>query len=122
MNDNTFSMYSVLSVMVFDIFLYGFLAWYLDQTIPHEFGSPRHPLFIFSPTYWLPFTKKLHKFIFRNNGQNMEVQPFFQNLPAGTYYEYIYIYIYIYVYIYIIHTCIYIYVYTYVYMYTYVHI
>jgi ATP-binding cassette subfamily A (ABC1) protein 12 len=83
MNENTFSMYSVLSVMVFDIFLYGFLAWYLDQTIPHEFGSPKHPLFIFSPTYWLPFSKKIKQLFFRNNGENMEFQACFHSLPAG---------------------------------------
>lgn len=57
--DNAFSMLSVYQMMVIDIFIYGFLAWYLDQTIPHEYGTPQHPLFIFNVYYWLPCLRRL---------------------------------------------------------------
>jgi ABC-2 family transporter protein len=57
--DNYFSMITVFQMMTIDIFIYGFLAWYLDQTIPHEVGTPKHPLFLFHPFYWFPSLKKV---------------------------------------------------------------
>ena len=60
--DGNFSMYSVLLMLFFDIFIYGFLAWYLDQVIPHEFGVVKHPLFLFFPNYWIPFIKRFYLF------------------------------------------------------------
>ena len=57
--DNYFSMITVFQMMTIDIFIYGFLAWYLDQTIPLEVGTPKHPLFLFHPFYWFPSLKKV---------------------------------------------------------------
>jgi ABC-type multidrug transport system fused ATPase/permease subunit len=50
-NDGQFSFNTVLFMMWADFFIYGFLAWYLDQVIPHEFGSTQHPLFFLSKRY-----------------------------------------------------------------------
>jgi ABC-type multidrug transport system fused ATPase/permease subunit len=41
-----------LLMMFLDFFVYGFLAWYLDQILPQEYGTPKHPLFIFNRRYW----------------------------------------------------------------------
>ena len=78
--DNNFSMVSVLQMMLIDIFIYGFLAWYLDQTIPHEYGTPRHPLFLLNPYYWLPFLEKFP--LIKDHG--MSRRPHLRSLPSGT--------------------------------------
>lgn len=49
-----FSFLLVLYMMLADIFVYGVLAWYLDHVLPHEFGTPKHFLFLFDPHYWFP--------------------------------------------------------------------
>jgi ATP-binding cassette subfamily A (ABC1) protein 3 len=49
-----FSFYGVLLMLWADFFIYGFLAWYLDQVLPHEHGSTHHPLFFLSFRYWCP--------------------------------------------------------------------
>jgi hypothetical protein len=61
-NDNEFSMSSIFQMMILDIFIYGFLAWYLDQTLSHEYGTPKHPLFLFQPSYWLPCLSRVSWF------------------------------------------------------------
>ncbi len=50
-NDN-FNLAGVFGMMFADFILYGVLAWYLDLVLPQEFGTPEHPLFIFSYSYW----------------------------------------------------------------------
>ncbi|RYG93692.1 ATP-binding cassette domain-containing protein, partial [archaeon] len=47
-----FSFGVICFMLFFDFFIYGFLAWYLDQVLPQEFGTPKHPLFLFLPSYW----------------------------------------------------------------------
>lgn len=49
-------------IMIFiDIFLYLFLAMYLDAVFPGEYGKAKHPLFPFLPSYWKNvFGKKDH--------------------------------------------------------------
>jgi hypothetical protein len=32
--------------------VYGVLALYLDNVLPGEHGSPKHPLFFLDPRYW----------------------------------------------------------------------
>ena len=39
-------------MLAVDAVLYMLLALYLDQVIPQEFGTVRHPLFICLPSYW----------------------------------------------------------------------
>eukprot|EP00981_Chlorochromonas_danica_P014239 scaffold7589_cov238-Ochromonas_danica.AAC.1 len=53
--EDKFNFGTCLVMMFIDFFIYGFLAWYLDQIIPQEHGTPKHPLFIFSLRYWLPY-------------------------------------------------------------------
>eukprot|EP00605_Chrysophyceae_sp_TOSAG23-4_P000272 GSChrysophyteH1.ASY1.ANO1.314.1 assembled CDS len=42
---------SLFSVLLFDIFVYIFAAWYANQIIPSEYGVSKHPLFIFESSY-----------------------------------------------------------------------
>lgn len=39
-------------MMTLDIFLYGYLAYYLDSVIPSEHGTKRPPWFCFLPGFW----------------------------------------------------------------------
>ncbi|XP_042143725.1 cholesterol transporter ABCA5 [Ixodes scapularis] len=45
--EDGFSVGSSMLMLLFDIFLYGFLAYYFDAIIPGEFGQSRSPWFIF---------------------------------------------------------------------------
>lgn len=38
--------------MYFDTFLYAFLAWYIDNVFPGEFGTARPPWFFLTKKYW----------------------------------------------------------------------
>jgi ATP-binding cassette subfamily A (ABC1) protein 3 len=59
---NNFTYTACVGMMLFDVFLYGFLAWYLDKVIPSEYGTPLPFYFPFMPSYWLPdSTKPRHK-------------------------------------------------------------
>jgi ATP-binding cassette subfamily A (ABC1) protein 3 len=55
-NSNTltsnFSYNLCIGMMFFDACLYGVLAWYLDKTMPSEFGTPLPLWFPFLPSYW----------------------------------------------------------------------
>lgn len=53
-NDGLFSFNTVLFMMWADFFIYGFLAWYLDQVLPHEYGTAQHPLFFLNFRFWCP--------------------------------------------------------------------
>jgi hypothetical protein len=52
--DGVFNFNTVLLMMWADFFIYGFLAWYLDQVIPHEYGTAQHPLFFLNFRFWCP--------------------------------------------------------------------
>ena len=54
LGDGTFSMSSVLSMLIVDTFLYLILALYFDRVLPQEFGTPLHPLFFLQIQYWCP--------------------------------------------------------------------
>ncbi|XP_029171757.1 ATP-binding cassette sub-family A member 5-like isoform X1 [Nylanderia fulva] len=41
-----------LIMMTLDIFLYGWLAYYLDSVIPSEYGTKKPPWFCFVPGFW----------------------------------------------------------------------
>lgn len=53
LNDTGYNLSDCIALMIVDFFIYGFLAWYFDQVLPHEFGPSKHPLFLFLPSYWL---------------------------------------------------------------------
>ena len=57
-SDNNFSMTSVFQMLILDTLIYGFLAWYLDQVLSSDLGTPQHFLFLFNPYYWFPFLRK----------------------------------------------------------------
>lgn len=52
--EGQFSFGHCLVMMAADALLYGLLAWYLDQVLLREHGTPRHWLFICSGRYWCP--------------------------------------------------------------------
>ncbi len=53
LSTGNFSFGSVLLMLWADFYIYIFLAWYFDQVLPHENGTSKHPLFIFSYKYWM---------------------------------------------------------------------
>uniref|UniRef100_A0ABM5G8V5 Retinal-specific phospholipid-transporting ATPase ABCA4 n=1 Tax=Pogona vitticeps TaxID=103695 RepID=A0ABM5G8V5_9SAUR len=42
-----------IEMMLFDAFIYGLLAWYLDNVFPGDYGIPRPWYFPFQQSYWL---------------------------------------------------------------------
>ena len=42
---------AVIMILI-DLVLYGFLAAWLDNILPTEYGTRRHPLFCLNPNYW----------------------------------------------------------------------
>ena len=48
------SLGSVCGIMVGTIPMYCFLAWYISQMWPSDFGVRKSPFFLFSPSYWNP--------------------------------------------------------------------
>ncbi|KAG8555624.1 hypothetical protein GDO81_017765, partial [Engystomops pustulosus] len=42
-------------MMLFDAFVYGVSAWYIDHVFPGEYGIPRPWYFAILPTYWCSF-------------------------------------------------------------------
>lgn len=54
MFEGQFSFGTCLIMMFVDFFIYAFLAWYLDQVLPQEHGTPKHWWFVFSLRYWFP--------------------------------------------------------------------
>lgn len=61
-----------LSFMFFDAVLYGVLAWYLDQVLPTEYGTPRKPWFILLPSYWCPGSGPRRGYsVLDSNGQDL---------------------------------------------------
>lgn len=42
----------IISYLFLDIFIYGFLAWYVTQVRPSEYGTHRPPWFILDYQYW----------------------------------------------------------------------
>lgn len=41
----SFSKFSYFMMLVADIFVYGILYLYLDEVLPNEYGTHKHPLF-----------------------------------------------------------------------------
>ena len=52
--DGNFSFGICLFMMFIDFYIYGFLAWYLDQVLPQEYGTPKPLLFFLSYKFWCP--------------------------------------------------------------------
>ena len=43
----------VMIMLLVDIVLYGFIAAWLDNVVPTEYGTRRKPWFCFQPSYWI---------------------------------------------------------------------
>ncbi|KAK0172353.1 hypothetical protein PV328_005684 [Microctonus aethiopoides] len=61
-----------LVMMTLDIFLYGWLAYYLDSVIPSEYGVKRSAWFCFTPGFWC---KKKVQRIPSSNGESNSFIP-----------------------------------------------
>ena len=53
-SDGDFNFALVLFMMWLDFYIYGFLAWYLDQVLPQEYGTPKSLFFFLHYNYWCP--------------------------------------------------------------------
>ena len=53
-DDGLYNFRGCIKIMLFDFVWYGVLAWYFDQVIPGDVGTPLHPLFLFHKSYWCP--------------------------------------------------------------------
>uniref|UniRef100_A0A7M4FEB7 P-type phospholipid transporter n=1 Tax=Crocodylus porosus TaxID=8502 RepID=A0A7M4FEB7_CROPO len=51
-----------IRMMLFDAFLYGIFAWYLDNVFPGDYGIPRPWYFPLQESYWFGKEKKLNPF------------------------------------------------------------
>ena len=51
-DDGDYSFRTTLVFLFLDTVLYFLLAFYLDKTLPREYGSSLHPLFFLSARYW----------------------------------------------------------------------
>ena len=49
---NNFSFGHSMDMLIVDAVFWFFLAWYLDQVAPREWGTPRPPHFLLTPQYW----------------------------------------------------------------------
>ncbi|XP_063678924.1 phospholipid-transporting ATPase ABCA3-like [Bolinopsis microptera] len=47
-----FSISDVMLMLLVDIFIYGFLTWYIENVFPGEFGVPNKPFFFLTKNYW----------------------------------------------------------------------
>lgn len=54
MDDGLYTFRGCIQIMFFDFLCYGVLAWYFDQVVPGDVGTPLHPLFLFQKEYWCP--------------------------------------------------------------------
>jgi ATP-binding cassette subfamily A (ABC1) protein 3 len=43
---------NVMGMLALDFWIYLALAWYCSQVLPTEYGTSRHPLFLFTSAYW----------------------------------------------------------------------
>ncbi|XP_044531424.1 retinal-specific phospholipid-transporting ATPase ABCA4 [Gracilinanus agilis] len=53
MEGDEFSFLLSIKMMLIDAVLYGFLAWYLDQVFPGDYGTPLPWFFLLQESYWL---------------------------------------------------------------------
>ncbi|XP_065570568.1 ABC-type organic anion transporter ABCA8-like [Artemia franciscana] len=53
-----------------DIVLYAFLAFYLDNVLPSEFGAKQKPWFILTPSFWAGKAKKIKSFELNSEDEN----------------------------------------------------
>lgn len=60
MDQGLYSFSGSIRMMFADFIIYGILAWYLDQVMPLDVGTPKHPLFIFHLSYWFPVWSRRH--------------------------------------------------------------
>nr|XP_061805523.1 phospholipid-transporting ATPase ABCA3-like [Nerophis lumbriciformis] len=50
--DDDFSLAQVMGLLLFDAFLYGMVAWYVEAVFPGEYGVPLPSYFFLLPSYW----------------------------------------------------------------------
>ncbi len=51
--EGEFSVLDSWLMMIFDSFLYIFLAWYFSQVFPGDFGIPKPFYFVVQPSFWM---------------------------------------------------------------------
>jgi len=77
-----FSMGDVMVMFVVDIILYGFLAWYIENVFPGEFGIPNKFYFFLTPSYW-GFGSSKTKFEANGEATKYEDPTCHEKVPGG---------------------------------------
>ena len=49
---NNFTVLYGMLMLLFDLVLYLFLAWYIENVKPGDYGVPKPPCFFLKPNYW----------------------------------------------------------------------
>lgn len=57
MEDDDFSLWNVVIMMLMDTFIYAVLVWYIENVHPGAYGLPKPWYFPFTKSYWLGFPK-----------------------------------------------------------------
>jgi ATP-binding cassette subfamily A (ABC1) protein 3 len=76
--DDTPSVGAMIAFMYLDTLLYAFLAWYIDNVFPGEFGIARPPWFFVTKRYWsdlLGLRDTPHEGLLANQERNDDVEP-----------------------------------------------
>ncbi|XP_010886853.2 phospholipid-transporting ATPase ABCA1 isoform X2 [Esox lucius] len=52
LEEDSYSLTTSISLMLFDAFLYGVMTWYIEAVFPGQYGIPRPWYFPFTKSYW----------------------------------------------------------------------
>lgn len=56
---NEYSVADMLIMFIIDILLYFLIGFYLENVLPHQYGTSKKPWFLFTSSYWCPKSMKL---------------------------------------------------------------
>uniref|UniRef100_A0A8W4FEP4 ATP binding cassette subfamily A member 14 n=1 Tax=Sus scrofa TaxID=9823 RepID=A0A8W4FEP4_PIG len=59
--DDNFVFAHIMGMLLFDAFLYGLLAWYIDAVFPGKYGVPKPWYFFMQKAYWLGKATSIRK-------------------------------------------------------------
>ncbi|XP_041064203.1 retinal-specific phospholipid-transporting ATPase ABCA4 [Carcharodon carcharias] len=78
-----YNMLLSIKMMLFDAFLYGVLAWYLDAVFPGQYGIPSPWYFPLQPSYWFGAEKSQPITDALMEQDNLSGNPFYEKEPSS---------------------------------------
>uniref|UniRef100_A0A8C3VVY5 ABC transporter domain-containing protein n=1 Tax=Catagonus wagneri TaxID=51154 RepID=A0A8C3VVY5_9CETA len=80
--DDSFIFAHIMGMLLFDAFLYGLLAWYIDAVFPGKYGVPKPWYFFLQKAYWLGKATSIRK---KEDSQviNITHSAYFEEEPVG---------------------------------------